>query len=167
MIGLGRGRHILLFNLISVLLNIVFNYVFIFGKCGFPAMGIEGAGWGMTVSNFITAILIVATVFLKSDYRPYFRDVLMCKAPSYLFELLRIGIPMGAMYCVEVGFFMTMTLLMGSFGSQFLAANQIAMQYVGLFINHGVKPRRSGRGCKPAVLTLMWRALLFNISSDY
>jgi hypothetical protein len=34
------------------------------------------------------------------------------------------------------------------------------------FINHGVKPRPSGRGCKPAGLTLMWRALLFNVSSD-
>jgi len=134
MIGLGRGRHILIFNFISVALNIFFNFAFIFGRFGFPALGLAGAGWGMTVSNLITALLITTTVFLNKEYRAYFNLLLTFTRPSYLLELLKIGIPMGAMYCVEVGFFLTIMLLMGSFGSQFLAANQITMQYVGLFI---------------------------------
>lgn len=135
MIGLGRGRHILIFNLILVCLNTFFNFLFIFGKLGFPKLGIAGAGWGMSVSNLITAILISTTVFLMKDYRIYFRKVLTLTKPSYLLELLRIGIPMGAMYCVEVAFFLTVMLLMGRFGSQFLAANQITMQYAGLFVS--------------------------------
>ena len=135
LIGLGRGRQILIFNFLSVLLNIAFSFAFIFGSFGLPAFGIAGAGWGMVVSNSIVVIIIIASVFLKRNYRPYFRHILTCTTPFHLLELLRIGIPMGAMYCVEVGFFMTIALLMGSFGTSFLAANQLAMQYIGLFIS--------------------------------
>jgi MATE family multidrug resistance protein len=39
------------------------------------------------------------------------------------------------MYCVEVAFFFTMTLLMGSLGSQLQAANQIAFQYLGVLMS--------------------------------
>ena len=133
MIGLGRTRHILFFNIISVTLNIFVSFALIFGKFGLPALGIDGAGWGMTISYWITATLLGATVLVKPAYKPYFRHLMTTDQPSYLIELLRIGLPMGAMYCVEVAFFLTLTLLMGSFGSQFLAANQITLQYIGIF----------------------------------
>jgi MATE family multidrug resistance protein len=133
MIGLGRTRHILFFNIISVTLNIFVSFALVFGKFGLPALGIDGAGWGMTISDWITATLLGATVLVKREYKPYFRHLMTPAQPSYLIELLRIGLPMGAMYCVEVAFFLTLTLLMGSFGSQFLAANQITLQYIGLF----------------------------------
>ena len=135
LIGLGRAQQILIFNFLSVLLNIAFSFVFIFGKFGLPAFGIAGAGWGMVVSNSIVVIIIIASVFLNRNYRKYFRHILTCTTPFHLLELLRIGVPMGAMYCVEVGFFMTIALLMGSFGTSYLAANQLTMQYVGIFIS--------------------------------
>lgn len=133
MIGLGRTRHILLFNIISVSLNIIISFALIFGKFGLPALGIDGAGWGMTISYWITAIVLGATMLVRQEYKPYFRQLMKPTQQSYLIELLRIGLPMGAMYCVEVAFFLTLTLLMGSFGSQFLAANQITLQYIGIF----------------------------------
>lgn len=133
MIGLGRTRHILFFNIVSVSLNNVFSFALIFGKFGLPALGLDGAGWGMTISYWITAILLGATVLMRHEYKSYFRHVMTPTQKSYLLELLRIGLPMGAMYCVEVAFFLTLSLLMGSFGNQLLAANQITLQYVGIF----------------------------------
>ena len=133
--GVGRARIILLFTVITVVLNILCSYIFIFGKYGFPALGIAGAGWGMTISYWMTAGILIIFVLALKDYRNYFRHIFNFHGTSYLLELLQIGIPMGVMYCVEVAFFFALTLVMGIFGSEIQAANQVALQYVGLFMS--------------------------------
>ncbi|MGL5742855.1 MAG: MATE family efflux transporter [Legionella sp.] len=50
-------------------------------------------------------------------------------------ELLRIGIPLGIMYCIEIGFFFVMILIIGSLGSSLLAANQIVLQYLCILMS--------------------------------
>lgn len=130
-IGLGHARLILMFSIVSVSLNVFFSYVLIFGKFGFPALGIAGAGWGMTLSYWIMFIFLCVFVTLHRNYRCYFYPLINLGKPSYVSELFRVGTPMGIMYCVEVAFFLAVTLIIGSFGSQLLAANQIALQYMG------------------------------------
>ena len=134
-IGLGHARIIMYFTVFCVSLVIFFSYSFIFGAFGFPALGIAGAGWGMTISYWIIAIVISAFVLNHKDYKHYFRSILNKNKPSYLLELLKLGFPMGAMYCFEVGFFFALTLIMGSLGSQLLAANQIVMQYLCILMS--------------------------------
>ena len=135
MIGLGRGRTILIFTMLSVLLTIGFSFIFIFGKLGFPALGIAGAGWGITASSSVMVILLGSFVWLNSQYRGYFQPALSLafKWPAFSLwvELLKVGLPIGAMYCLEVAFFFALTLIMGALGgSLWLAANQITMQYM-------------------------------------
>lgn len=134
LIGLGHAKVVMNFTLLSVSLNIFFSYVFIFGKYGFPRLEIAGAGWGMTVSYWITVIAVTGYVLSRKCYQGYFNRVLSFTKPSYLLELFQIGVPMGAMYCIEVGFFFAVTLLMGNLNDQILAANQIALQYLGVLI---------------------------------
>lgn len=133
-IGLGHAKVIMLFTILSVCLNIFFSFIFIFGKFGFPALGIAGAGWGMTITYWITVIGLISYVLLSNKYKKYFLHVLNVKKPSFLWELLQVGLPMGAMYCVEVAFFFALTLVMGSISSTLLAANQIALQYLGILM---------------------------------
>jgi MATE family, multidrug efflux pump len=130
-IGLGHAKIIMIFTVLSVCLNIFFSFVFIFGKFGFPVLGIAGAGWGMTISYWITVVVLVSYVLLSNKYKKYFFHILNVKKPSFLWELLQVGVPMGTMYCFEVAFFFVLTLIMGSISSQLLAANQIAFQYMG------------------------------------
>lgn len=130
-IGLGRARLILMFSILSVSLSIFFSYVFIFGRLGFPALGIAGAGWGMTITYWIMCIFLAIYVFINKDYRRYFYPLINLGKHSYMWELFRVGAPMGVMYCIEVAFFFALTLIMGSFSSQLMAANQIALQYMG------------------------------------
>lgn len=94
-------------------------------------LGIAGAGWGLTISNWITVLFIGGYTLTNRNYKRYFRYLLKPTKNSYLIELLHIGAPMGLMYCVEVAFFFALTLIMGSFGSLVMAANQIALQYLG------------------------------------
>jgi MATE family, multidrug efflux pump len=133
-IGLGKTRTIMFFTVLGVLLVVFFSYAFIFGKFGLPAFGIAGAGWGMTVSYWIIAVILSTYLLIHKDYKKYFHKLFNREHPSFLWELLQIGVPMGAMYCFEVAFFFALTLVMGSLGSQLLAANQIALQYMGAFM---------------------------------
>lgn len=133
--GVGHARVILVFSILSVSLNIFCSFILIFGKFGFPALGIAGAGWGMTISYWISAIVLIIFIISQQSYRNYFRYVFKIQKPLFIMELLQVGVPMGLMYCVEVAFFFALTLLMGLLGSQMQAANQVALQYLGLLMS--------------------------------
>ena len=130
-IGLGHSRFIMTVTLISIPLYIFLSYVLIFGKFGFPELGIAGAGWGMTISDWIISILLVIYLFYSKTYSAYLFSVFTREKPSYLSEIIQLGLPMGVMYCIEVGYFLAMTLMMGTISISALASNQITMQYLG------------------------------------
>ena len=135
MIGLGHTRAILVFSILAVPVTIFLSFALIFGKFGLPALGIAGAGWGTTIGYWITGILLTMYVFLSKKYALYTRNFFLLTKATHLWELLKIGIPMGLMYCIEVGFFFVLSLLMGSMSSQLLAANQIVLQYMGTLMS--------------------------------
>lgn len=128
--GLGKTRVNLFFSMLWVPINIAANYVLMFGKWGFPAMGIAGIGWGTTATFWIMVLLLALYTVLNKNYRIYSIKNLPAMTAVSIKELLRVGMPMGAMFCIEIGFFMTVTLLMGAINQDALAANQIAMQYL-------------------------------------
>lgn len=134
-IGLGHGRVVMLFTTVSVLLALFFSFSLIFGKFGMPALGIAGAGWGTTISYWIMAFILSTYVLVNKRYQIYFNHVFTREKPVFIWELLKVGLPMGVMYCFEVGFFFALTLVMGSLSPQLLAANQIALQYMGTLMS--------------------------------
>ncbi|WP_392537513.1 MATE family efflux transporter [Legionella sp. 227] len=134
-IGLGKTRLALLFSTLNVSLNILFSFVLIFGKFGLPTLGVAGAGWGSTIGFWITALFFTGFIFINKDYKPYTRLLFTYLKPFYCMELLKIGAPLGIMYCVEIGFFFVLILIAGSLGNQLLAANQITLQYLCILIS--------------------------------
>lgn len=131
LLGLGHSRAIMLITLVSIPLYILFSFVLIFGKFGLPALGIAGAGWGMTFADWIMAVSLFILLFFSKRYHAYFQAIFNWKKPVYLWEILHLGVPIGIMYCLEVGYFFAITLIMGTISIPALAANQIAMQYLG------------------------------------
>lgn len=127
--------------LISNVLNILGNYVFIFGKWGFPAMGAAGAGLSTLVSRILMLVFMVAYMFysskfnfyLKTNLNKYFRF-------SYLWNLLKLGVPIGLQWVFEVGVFSIAAILIGTFGSEYFSAHQIAMNIASLtfMLAHGI-----------------------------
>lgn len=133
--GLGRMRVILFVTIFETTLSILLSFLLIFGKWGLPALGISGAGWGISISYWITTTCIIIFIATHKEYKAYFSNLFRFTKSSRVKELLRVGMPMGLMYCIEVGFFFTLTLIMGTYGANILAANQIVMQYNGLLIS--------------------------------
>lgn len=134
-IGLGHGRVVMIFTTLSVILALFFSFSLIFGRFGMPSLGIAGAGWGTTISYWIMVFVLSIYLGTNKSYRVYLKYIFIIDKPSYIWELLKVGLPMGVMYCFEVGFFFALTLLMGSLSPQLLAANQIALQYMGTLMS--------------------------------
>lgn len=132
LIGLGQTRVNLGFTIFFVPLNIVTSYLLMFGKIGLPAFGISGLGWGVTISTWILAVCLSFYIYKKKYYREILMSARYMKHHSRLGELLYLGLPMGAMFSMELAFFLTLALFMGYISSHALAANQITMQYMGI-----------------------------------
>lgn len=133
-LGLGHSRIIMYVTVFSIPIYILFSYSLIFGKFGMPTLGIAGAGWGMTISDWIVTSVCLVLLFVTNNYKFYVTSIFSLKKPLYLKEILHLGLPMGIMFCFEVAFFLAVTLVMGIIGVQALAANQIAMQYMTIFM---------------------------------
>jgi MATE family multidrug resistance protein len=131
LIGLGHTRTNLAFTLLWVPLNIAFNYVLIFGELGLPALGIVGIGWGTTIAYWVSTAILFFYLLTNKRYAHYLQGIWNFNKPHWLHDLCHIGLPMGIMYCIEIGYFLLLTLLMGHISSEVLAANQITLQYLG------------------------------------
>jgi MATE family multidrug resistance protein len=134
-IGLGHTKTNLIVTLCWVPVNILCNFIFIFGKFGFPQLGMAGLGWGTTVSYAFCVLVLVLYLLLDKRYRPYLGVFKKWSKSVYLTELFKIGLPIGLMWFVEVSFFFSLALIMGRYGLTVLDANQIAIQYVGFFVS--------------------------------
>jgi MATE family multidrug resistance protein len=112
----------------TVLINIVLNYLFIFGHWGAPQMGLNGAGLATFLARMI-GVVVVGWYVLHSK-RLSVGLPQRWWAPlriSNLMSLLRLGFPISIQISVEFAAFAVCALLMGQFGSAALAAHQIAL----------------------------------------
>lgn len=131
LIGLGRTKTNLIFALTWVPINIFLNDVLVFGHLGLPALGVAGLGWGATLSYWLTSFGLGLYLLLHPAYRRYVKLLRFFSKIKYCWELIKVGLPMGLMYSLEIGFFLTLSLLMGKMGIDELDGNQIALQYLG------------------------------------
>jgi multidrug resistance protein, MATE family len=134
LLGIAQPRLVLLISLINVPFEIMFFYSFIFGKFGAPAFGLPGIGYGFLIAFTISAICIGYYLHTSRKCCQYklFSNWKVNKI--FLKELLRIGTPMGGMFCIEVALLAAIALMMGRLGSDVLAAHQIAYQCFSLTV---------------------------------
>ena len=129
LIGASITRIVLFLSFFRVPLEILFFYALFFGKWGAPKLGLVGIGYGMTLSITVSIVIIFCYLYLSKKTHQYRFFSNFCQFNSkFLFELIRIGWPLGGMYCIEMALFAAMALMIGQFGKDILAAHQIAYQ---------------------------------------
>jgi len=121
--GIHRPVITMCASLCGQVVNVAANYVLIFGKLGFPEMGIAGAGWGTFIGIAVAAIINLA-VFLSGRMDAAFntRRALAIDF-SKMYDLLKVGFPAGIGLMVNVALWGVILFgLVGQFGTNALAA---------------------------------------------
>ncbi len=108
------------------LLNAFLDWVLIFGHFGFPVLGAVGSAWGTVVARWamIGGLMWLSGPELWRFLWPRSRQLLE-RGP--LLRMLRIGLPVGFQWSVEVGAFAAVAMMMGKLGPTELAGHQVAM----------------------------------------
>jgi MATE family multidrug resistance protein len=124
--GRGESRVILVVNTCGLIVNGLLDYAWIFGRWGFPAWGIEGAGWA-TVCGSVTSAALSLALFLRPRYRKAFGTTAGWRFDPALFRrLLHFGLPNGLLVALDTFSFAAFTFLVGRLGPAELAATSIA-----------------------------------------
>ena len=124
--GLGNTSVAMWITLIANIVNIIFNYIFIYGKFGFPEMGATGAGASTLLSRCIMPIMIAFAIYHKKTWRNYWNGMswhLFSK--KHFREMFRYGIPIALRTVLEVSAFAISGIMIGWLGASPQAANQL------------------------------------------
>jgi MATE family multidrug resistance protein len=114
--GIGRTHVVMICDLFGLVINVPLCYVMVFGKLGFPALGIVGAGVSTVVSTVLAFMLFVAFYFHK-EHRDKF-DVLRSFSldVKILRRYWRLGFPSGLELFLNVAAFNLFLLMFQSYG---------------------------------------------------
>jgi MATE family multidrug resistance protein len=112
----------------GVLLNIFLNWLWIFGRLGFPEMGLAGAGWATLVARVATAVGMALYVTREVRLGPWLPSRWWGRVQAAVVrDLMRLGTPVATQHLLEVGAFVAAALMMGWIGPTAMAAHQIAI----------------------------------------
>jgi len=126
--GLHSTRMAMVIVIGSNLLNIFLNYLLIFGKFGFPELGLNGAGWATLISRIVMGAGMMLYVYYGERFEKFREGFLIGHYSKQLINrMLHIGIPAGTQFIFEAGAFGFSAIMMGWFGTAALAAHQIAL----------------------------------------
>ncbi len=134
--GLSSTAPPMIAMLVGNVINVVLNYMLIYGNWGAPELGVSGAAWGTLASRGVMllvllilsrfwirkAVLSIWDYLLKIDPKTYSID--------YFKKVLSLGIPTSLQMLFEVGAFAAAAVMMGMLGEEAQAAHQITINAV-------------------------------------
>ncbi|MEL7589649.1 MAG: MATE family efflux transporter [Prolixibacteraceae bacterium] len=126
--GAGNTKIAMVITLTANLINIILNYIFIFGKFGFPAMGLLGAGLATLFSRILMPVMLIPVILKNRKYQQIFVMARRARIKvCMLRRILAVGLPIGFQLIVEVLTFSIGAVMMGWLGKESLAAHQVAL----------------------------------------
>lgn len=107
-------------------MNIIGNYLLIYGKCGLPELGLQGAGISTLVARAFTVAGMAAYFFMSRSTREY-RKGFFSRGSGHgmLSEIARLGAPISGQMAMETASFSVIVIIVGWLGTNALAAHQV------------------------------------------
>jgi MATE family multidrug resistance protein len=131
--SLNQTKPIMAISLIALLLNVVLNWLLIFGNWGLPQLGGVGCAWATMLCLWFNLVGLLWWMRRSPAYRstwPF--DTFEAPNREKVRSLLKLGLPIGVTYFAESSAFSLIALLVAQFGSTQVAAHQIALNFSSL-----------------------------------
>jgi len=126
--GLSMTKYPMYATIIANIVNIILNYIFIFGKFGLPAYGIIGAAYGTLISRFIMVIYLWFLLANKERSKRFVTNIkILVLESTMLKKISSLGAPSAMQMFFEIVIFTAAIWLSGLLGKNPQAANQIAL----------------------------------------
>jgi len=131
--GLAHTRQAMFITIFCNVINIILNWILIFGKLGFPELGLMGAGYATLISRILMPIMMGWYVLNSRRYQMFDLSLRLKSFSRLLFgRIMNIGLPTGFQYIFEVSAFSAAAIMMGWIGVNALAAHQIALNLAAI-----------------------------------
>jgi MATE family multidrug resistance protein len=119
--------------IIANIINVVVNWILIFGHFGAPALGVAGAAWATVLSRVVMAACLLGVILYREHGRsPGLFDTSFRIEAGRMRRLIALGVPAALQLTLEVGVFAAASALAGRLAPAALAAHQIALNLAGL-----------------------------------
>ena len=125
--GFGDTQSSMYVSIGGNLLNVLLNYIFIFGNFGAPEMGIQGAAYATLISRIVMCIALVIYVLLRKKYALILLNRKLGLHWLKIKKNFEVSFPIAIQLLMEVGAFAFMAIIVGWIGEDELAAHQIAI----------------------------------------
>ncbi|MBE7381834.1 MAG: MATE family efflux transporter [Leptolyngbya sp. SIO1E4] len=131
--ALSQARPVMMIVLLGAIANITGNYILGYGKFGFPRMELAGLGLASGLSFWLMFLALFLYTCRNQTLKvyPFWRELHRLR-PQMLWQLVVIGFSIAVTIAVEYGLFTVVTFLMGTLGTETLAAHQTVYQTVFL-----------------------------------
>ncbi len=144
LVGRGDSKTPMWLAWITVLINVLLDWLLVLGNWGFPLLGVEGAAYASVIANAINALASAVILWHPIHRAHYATGRFHIASEQELKQTLKIGLPMGLGDFIEVSSFSTFFALLGRISTDTLAANQIALQYMSLSFTMGIAIAMAG-----------------------
>jgi MATE family multidrug resistance protein len=126
--GLSQTKYGMHATLIANVVNVVLNFILIYGFWIFPRLELVGAAYGTLISRFAMMFFIILIMNSKEKFKVYFRRLKFGEIKkSMISKIVNLGFPTAMQMLFEVGIFTATVWLAGTLGTVDQAANQIAL----------------------------------------
>ena len=138
MIGRGDSRTPMILAWVTVLLNIILDWLLVLGNLGFPRLEVTGAAIATVIAHAVNAGLSAFILWAPAIRRRYETHRRRAIKKRDILQVFRVGLPMGLGDFVEISSFSVFFAIIGSISTGALAANQIALQYMSISFMVGI-----------------------------
>jgi MATE family multidrug resistance protein len=129
--GIGNTRTPLVATIVANGANALLAWALVFGHLGLPAMGIAGAGLATSIAEWIGAVVLVVALALR-EVRRDFATQPVRPDPVAIRRFLRIGLPIGGQWLLDMSAFAIFTTLVARMGNASMAATQAMISLLSL-----------------------------------
>lgn len=127
--GLSQTKYAMHATIIANVINIILNFLLIYGIWIFPRLEIVGAAIGTLISRIAMVFFMYYVLKSKSKFTVYLNRIHFAEIKKEILrKIMKLGFPTALQMLFEVGLFTASVLLAGTFGAYAQASNQIALK---------------------------------------